>query len=82
MSSNYSSVCGYVMWDSLLYAVSALLPLVNKEAAFGQWLKRVESGGRFRQICRERVGRVTEMPCSLCRRQMPVLVNHESHGKI
>ena len=39
-----------------------LLPLVNKDAAFGQWPNRVKPSRKSKQRCRERVGRVREMP--------------------
>ena len=37
-----------------------LLPLVNKEAAFGQWLNRVNPGRKSDQRCRERESRQSQ----------------------
>ena len=37
-----------------------LLSLVNKEAAFGQWLNRVNPGRKSKQRCTKRVGGVRE----------------------
>ena len=48
-----------------------LLLLVNKEAAFSQWLKRVNPGGKSEKRCRGRVGRVREKPCNCRRRKTP-----------
>ena len=41
-----------------------LLSLVNKEAAFDQWLNRIKPGGKCEQRCRETVLRVEETLCS------------------
>ena len=41
-----------------------LLPLVNKEADFGQCLNRVGQGRNFKQIEEERIGRMSKKPCS------------------
>ena len=54
------------MWDSFLYVMNVLLPLVIKKVLASQWL----SAGNPKRYS-EKVGRVKEIPCSCQRKKTP-----------